>query len=66
MFRLMVSAADVIAVHRSAAMHAPGRTVDVERETLLALCQELLGHRALLQRLGQDFRTVARNASHHR
>jgi hypothetical protein len=59
----VVSGADLVGLQRSAAMHQPGQQVAVEREVLLALCEELVEQRALLRRLGGDLRTVARRAS---
>lgn len=47
---------------RSAAMLSPGQSLPVHRDTLQAMCGELLESRALLARLGTDVRTVAQRS----
>lgn len=54
------SHADLVALHRSAAMLPPGSDVAVPREQLLGVLVELLEARSLLTRLGSDLRAVAR------
>jgi hypothetical protein len=58
-----VDTGKLVALQRSAAMLSPGQSIPVDRETLAAMCGELLEARALLARLGADLRTVARRAT---
>lgn len=43
-------------------MAPPRSKVGVEREVLIEILEELLRHRSLLRRLGDDLRTVARTS----
>ncbi len=57
-----VELADIVALQRSAAMLQPGQALSVDREELMALCEEVVASRQLLARLGADLRTVAARA----
>jgi len=54
---------EVTAVMRSAAMAPPSSKVNVEREVLVELLEELMQSRSLLRRLGNDLKTVARRGT---
>ncbi len=54
--------AELISIQRSAAMLPPGTAVPLPRESLLALVEEVLSQRSLLERLGTDLRDVARRS----
>ena len=58
-----VTQADIVALHRSAAMLPPGSRTTVERDLLVVVLDELISQRALLQRLGTDLKTVARRSN---
>jgi len=58
-----VTQADIVALHRSAAMLPPGSRTTVERDLLVVVLDALISQRALLQRLGADLRTVARRSN---
>ena len=62
---MAVTSGQLVALQRSAAMLLPGQTIPVDRETLTALCSELLDARSLLERLGADLRTVATRGQQH-
>lgn len=58
-----ITQADIVALHRSAAMLPPGSHTTVERDLLVVVLDELISQRALLQRLGTDLKTVARRSN---
>jgi len=58
-----VSDAELIALHRSAAMLTPNAPAPVNRETFIELVDGLIETRHLLRRLGADLKTVARRSS---
>ena len=57
-----VATADLVSLHRSAAMLTLGQSLPVNREDLMSICDELLEVRSLLERLGTDLRSVAKMA----
>jgi hypothetical protein len=57
-----VSTADIVSIHRSAAMLNLGQPYPIEREVLMSLCDELLEVRSLLERMGTDLRAIAAKA----
>jgi hypothetical protein len=59
---LVVDSAQITALQRSAAMLTRGQKLPVDRDELMALCEEVLESRQLLQRLGADLRSVAARA----
>jgi hypothetical protein len=60
MLRGMVPDHELSGIARSAAMLAPGATVSVDRDVLIAIVEELVETRSLVARLGADLTTVAR------
>lgn len=61
-----MSAAELVALQRSAAMLAPGSTLAVDRDVLYGLCTELIESRQLMARLGADLREVAARSRERR
>jgi hypothetical protein len=59
---MTMSASELVALQRSAAMLPPGQSQPVDRDTLHALCSELLEARELMSRLGADLRTIAQRS----
>jgi hypothetical protein len=57
-----VGTADLVSLHRSAAMAAFGQSLPVNREVLMSICDELLEVRSLLERMGTDLRAIAAKA----
>jgi hypothetical protein len=60
--RAMIGTAELISLHRSAAMQHRGQKVPVDRDELCELCEELIQLRGLLQRFGADLRNIAAHA----
>jgi hypothetical protein len=58
----MMNTADLIATQRSAAMAPPNTDIKIQRDDLIEIIEELLDQRRLLQRVGTDLRTIARQA----
>lgn len=61
-----ITTPELVSLQRSTGMLNAGQVATIPREQLLALCSELLEHRALLERLGADLRRVVRVADHLR
>ena len=57
-----ISPTDLENLRRSAAMIQPHQSLPVNRQDVLAMCDELVESRSLLARLGTDLKTVAGKA----